>query len=491
MNAPRVNQMRRSSAQPSYRIAATLGITAALAGCVVGPDYQRPEAPAAAAWRHANPNSATAPALGTNWWEIYADTALNDLERKALDANQDLRQAIARVDESRAFLNAAAAGRYPQLNAGAEFERNRVSENRPLNRAIDPTRNVRVNADRFNLGLDMTYELDLWGRVRRSIESARAQLKYYDAALQTVRLTLAADVALHYFTLRLVDQESAVLQHSIDLRKNIAAATRARVNAGRATDADVSRAETQLAMAEADAIEVRRRRAVLEHALAVLCGETPSNFRVEARSGELAPPPQPPIGLPSELLLRRPDVAEAERLAAARCAEIGVAKAAFLPAITFTMSGGLESAQLSDLFRWESRAWAFGPRVSLPIFRGGRNRANLKAAESRYEQAVAEYRERVLQAFREVEDTLVSEASYSEQRDALKRAVDSARLTESFLERKLQSGLINYLELVDAERTRLDAERALVATETVRYANSIQLMKALGGGWDSTADNAK
>lgn len=491
MNASRVNQMRSHSAKPSFRIAATLGISAALAGCVVGPDYKRPDSPAAAAWRHSNPKAAPAPALGTNWWQIYADATLDDLEHRALAANQELRRAVARVDESRAFLNAAAAGRYPHLNAGAEFERSRVSEHRPLNKVINPTTNVRVNEDRFSLGLDMNYEVDLWGRVRRSVESARAQLKYQDAALQTVRLTLAADVALNYFSLRLVDQEASVLQRSIDLRKSIVTATRSRVDAGRATDADVSRAETQLAIAEAEAIEVRRKRAVHEHALAVLCGETPSNFRIESRAGELPPPPQPPIGLPSELLLRRPDVAEAERLAAARCAEIGVAKAAFLPAITFTMSGGLESAQLSDLFKWESRAWSFGPSVSLPIFHGGRNRANLKAAESRYEQAVAEYREHVLQAFREVEDALVGEVSYAEQRDVLKRAVDSARRTESFYERKLQGGLINYLDLVDAERTLLDAERALIATESNRYANSIHLMKALGGGWDSTAEPGK
>jgi outer membrane protein, multidrug efflux system len=256
---------------------------------------------------------------------------------------------------------------------------------------------------------------------------------------------------------------------------------------GLGSPADLSRAEIEQANAEADLIDVRRHRALSEHALAVLLGEVPANFHFAAQSTPLDFPPTIPAGLPAELLQRRPDIAEAERLAAAHCAEIGVTKASFLPALRLTGTSGAESVELGDLFSWSSRLWAFGPSVSVPIFKKRSNRAQLVAVEARYEQAVAEYRQRALIAFSEVENALSDSREYAAQMEAQLRAHEAAKRTTHYLEQRLQGGLIGFLETVDAQRALLQAERALAQSVRQRYIASIQLIKALGGDWSSAA----
>ncbi len=450
-----------------------------LAGCVVGPDAKRPSVQTPATWKGKPTRGATAD-MATNWWTLFADKTLNDLETRALNANQDLRKAIARVDETRATLRMAKAARYPSLDFGPSYQRSRESANG--SQAAD-SETLPVAQNRFRATLESGYELDLWGRVKRSIESSRAQAESVEAARDTVRLNLTADVAENYFNLRALDAEMEILRRTLTLRQSTLAVNQSRLDKGVGLPADVSRAETELANVQSDLSDVRRRRALYENALALLCGEAASTFATSAKANALSNPPAIPAGLPSDLLLRRPDVAEAERAAASRCAEIGVAKAAFLPTVKLTGGAGLESIELKELFAWDSRLWSFGPSVTLPVFSGGKNSANLKATEARYEQAVAAYRQSVLAAFRDVEDALANTREYREQADALRKAADSARRTAGYFDQRLQGGMISNLEVVDAQRTLLQAERAAVQNLGARYAATVQLIKAVGGGW--------
>jgi multidrug efflux system outer membrane protein len=475
--------------RPSLRC--FLGVAALIllgAGCVVGPEPARPPVTAPAAWRWQETNAPITVRPAERWWEVFGDRTLDELQLRALGANQDLRKAIARVEEGRAGSRSAKAGRYPSVNVTDSFERQRLSANGQQQAQFGSVGGVQppLNFDRFRTALEGTYELDLWGKVKRSVQSATATEMSYAAARDAVRLNLTGDLAENYFSLRALDGESDILRRTADLRRQALALTEQRLREGLGLPSDVSRAETELANAESDLSDVQRRRALLEHALAVLCGEAPAGFRVEPVTSALNEPPAVPAGLPSELLLRRPDVAEAERLAAAQCAEIGVAKAAFLPAIKLTGTAGLESVELSDLFQWSSRSWSFGPSVTLPIFAAGKNRANLRAAEARYEQSVAQYRSRVLNAFREVEDALANSRLYAEQLAAQTRSLEASRRTAEHFALRLGGGMIGYLEVVDAERSRLQAERAVAQNLGNRYGATVKLLKALGGGWNGS-----
>ena len=457
-------------------------LTVLLAGCrSVGPDYQRPGAEPAAGWREPVPVGVAT--LDPTWWRMFNDPELDTLVERALAANQSLRKAVARYDEARATLRAAVADTGPSSTLSSSGSRARASENGKQPGAGPDVAGRKLTENTFRVSLDTSYELDLWGRVRRSLENAEAQLAAQDAATQTVRLTLTAEVVQTYFNLRALDAELAVLDRTIVLRRDALETNRARVAGGLGLDADVSRAETELANAEADAAEVARRRSIYENALAVLCGDAPAQFRVAARGALPPPPAMPAAGLPSELLLRRPDIAEAERLAAAQSAAIGVTKAEFLPAVRLTGALGAESVELKDLFSWDSRLWSVGPSVSLPVFKSTSNRAALKAAEALYEQAVAEYRQRALVAFREVEDALGNARAYAEQSAAQERALAAALRTANYFDQRLRGGLIGSLEAVDAQRSLLQAERAQAQTLGSTYAVRIQLIKALGGGW--------
>jgi len=459
-----------------------------LAGCVVGPHFQPPVSVLPATWRDQDQATSSSQPLAMNWWTMYGDKTLDELQRRALSANQDLKQAVARVDENRAHLRVAKSARYPTLNLGTSYERTRSSEN-SSQAGNAAGGQISLEQDSFRATMDGSYELDLWGKVRRAVESAAAQSAAVEAARDTVLLNLTTDVAENYFNLRSLDAEIVVLEHTLSLRKKALAVNQSRLDTGAALVADVSQAETELADVQSDLSEARRRRILFCNGLAVLCGEPASTFDVESKPLVSAPPPEVPAGLPSELLLRRPDVAEAERTAASKCAEIGVAKAAFLPSVKLTGYAGLESIELKDLFAWESRIWAIGPSVTLPLFTGGKNRANLKVAEARYEQAIAAYRQSVLGAFRDVEDALANIRAYAEQAEALRRAEESARRTAGHFDQRLRGGMLAYLDVVAAQRTLLQAERSSVQNLGVRYGASVQLIKSLGGGWSTEAQS--
>jgi multidrug efflux system outer membrane protein len=334
----------------------------------------------------------------------------------------------------------------------------------------------------FILPLDLSYEIDLWGRVRRSFRAAREQAQASAAAYQNVLLSLQAEVAQTYFMIRSIDLNRRVVAETVALRKKNLTLVESLHQGGADSAVDVAQAVTELASAEADLVGLELRRAQLENALAVLCGQNSSSFSL-AETARLYQPPAIPIGLPADLLERRPDVAQAERSMAAASEGIGIAKAAFFPAILLTGSAGAESVDLKDIFNWESRAWTIGPNISLPLFQGGRNRAGLQRAQAAYQEAVAQYRSQVLLAFREVEDGLVGLRLLKGQYEAQMRAVDAAKQVADLSLIRYKEGLASYLEVVVADRTELENEILAYDLNGQRIVTTVQLIKALGGGW--------
>jgi multidrug efflux system outer membrane protein len=449
----------------------------------VGPDYKNPtnavsasyKAAELGAWKEGRPLDNVP--KGT-WWEVFDDASLNELESQALQSNQNLKAAVARVEQARATARVARSELLPNLNLDPSFNRQRYSPNQQPSFG-------NITANTFHVPLDLSYEIDLWGRVRRGFESARADAQASLADFYNVLLTLQGDVAQNYFALRSLDAEIATVTGTVDLRHEQVRLVRSRFEGGIGNELDVARAETELATTEADAASLAARRAQLENALAILVGQNPSGFHLAAGTAKNWNPQPPgiPAGLPAELLERRPDVAQAERQLAAANARIGVAKAAFFPVVTLTASGGYLSGEVESLFKWDSRVWSMGPSVSLPIFAGGRNRASYKRAQAAFGEDVARYRQQVLVAFGEVENSLSSMRHLAEQSAAQVRAVTSARRSADLATERYRSGLVSYLEVVDASREALQAERANAQLSGQRLVTSVQLIKALGGGW--------
>lgn len=456
----------------------TLG-SLALAGCTLGPDYARPAVATPLAWKEAPPAEpdAVAPSLPVAWWEIFGDTELNRIATQVVAVNHDLQRAAARVDEARALARLSAADLVPRLSGGAANARFRTSENREPR---TPGATAYDHAARLDLG----YEIDFWGRVRRASEAARAEAAAVADDWHTARLTLTAEAARHYFHVRTLDAERTIIGATLALRRDALALQETRAGAGLIDEADVARARTELANVEAELHALTRNRARSEHALAILCGQSPAEFALGAQPAPI-PVPAVPAGLPATLLQRRPDLAAAEHQLAAASARIGVAQADFFPRLSLTGSAGLASAELGSLLEGGSRVWSFGPSLSLPLFDGGRNRATLAATEARYAQATSTYRAAVLRAFGEVEDALSDLAALSAQADAVGRALAAARDTAALARERHLRGLSSYLEVVDAERAALQAERMGAQLLGQRTLSTILLAKAVGGGWEN------
>ncbi len=470
-------------------IASTSLILLTLSACVVGPDYKRPDDAVPSQFKGADTGS-WKEGLPTdyrpkgNWWTVFNDQALNRLQSRAAQANQQVQAAIARVDQARSAAKVARGEQLPKIASGSSFSRSQFSTNQVPNFGG-------ITANQFRVPLDLSYEIDLWGRVRRSVESARADAEATLAAFHGVLLILHADVAQHYFSLRALDAELLTLADTVQLRKKQLELVVNKSKGGAGNELDVTRAETALASTEAEKAGLSQRRAELENALAILVGANPSTFSFPAASGgkgqDWKPtPPSIPSGLPSDLLERRPDVAEAERQLASANARIGVAKASFFPAVSLTGSGGSVSADFQDLFSWDSRAWSIGPSVSLPIFAGGRNLANYRRSKSGYQEAVARYRQSVLVAFGDVESSLAGIRYLAEQSAAIDRVVTSSSRGAELASQRYEAGVVSYLEVVDADREALQAQRARVQLTGLRLIASVQLVKALGGSWDPT-----
>ncbi len=463
---------------PTLALAALIAPAAWASVLTVGPDYKRPDAPDAPVYRDAT--AQTAPSISPDWWRTFNDPALDALETRALAANQDLRAALARVQQARAVAGVARADYLPSLSVDPSVSRDRTS--RTLDNPLPVTPSTI-----HRLPLDLTWELDLFGRVRRLNESTRAELASAGATFEAARLSLTAEVATTHFTLLALDRELNVVSSTADLRRDALKLVRARASSGTANDLDVARAETELATTEADAASLAIRRSATQNALAVLLGEPAPAFALSGSSLSTLSSQLPsiPAGLPSALLSRRPDIVAAERTLAAANARIGVAKAAFFPAISLTGSAGYASADISNLFKSDSRLWSIGPSLYLPLFQGGRNRANLANARAVFEENVAQYRQSVLIAFREVQDALTASRLLVDQSAAQSRAVTSARRGADLAQKRYDAGYVSYLEVVDAQRTALDVERADAQLAGQRWITEIALIKALGGGWQS------
>jgi multidrug efflux system outer membrane protein len=467
-------------------IACLAALALLLSGCALGPDYQRPpmESPTTFSegnpWKQATPQDTIAKG---KWWEIYHDTQLNQLEESTTVSNQDLQAAIARVDQARAISRIAGAQFLPTISANPAGSVSRDSANRPL---PPPAPKAPFSTSDVQLPLDMTYEADIWGRVRRSYEAAKANYQASIADMETVRLTLHAEVAETYFNLRSTDSEVAILRNTLDLRKQELDLINNRFKAGASSELEVAQADNAQASAEADLAGVQKNRAELEHALAVLIGKNVETFHL-AESPLAGVPPSVPLGTPSNLLERRPDVSESERLMAAANANIGVAKAAFFPVLTLTGTAGFESVNLGSVFDWPSRLWAVGPSISLPLFDAGRNSANYSKAEAAYVETVANYRQQVLMALQEVENGLSGTRFLAQQAEAQQREVAAAQHLYQIANDRYVGGLVNYLEVIDAQRTLLENQREAAQNLGQRYVNSVLLVKALGGGWQDSA----
>ena len=470
-----------ADAQRPWRLRAALTGLAALvaAGCTLGPDYRRPAVPTPIAWR--SPAEGAGSLADLAWWELFRDETLQALIRETLEANKDLRVAVARVAEARAQLGFTRSAQVPQVDGKASAETRRISEVGliPLPGSVDPESGV------YNTTLDLAFELDFWGRLRRATEAARAELLDSEESRHTVVLTLVSDVAQAYFDLLDLDWELDIARRTVGARRNAVELIQLRFREGITSELDVRRAEAELASTAATVPELERRVAQTENRISVLLGRNPGPVPRGRPLEDQAMPPEIPAGLPSALLDRRPDIRGAEQRLVAANARIGEAKAAFFPQISLTGFFGVESAALSDLFTGPARIWSFGPTVTLPIFNAGRNRARLDATEARRVQALAQYEQAVQQALREVEDALVAHRKAREVRleqealvTASSRALDLGRL-------RYVNGLATYLDVLDAQRQLFDAELALAGTRRTQLVALVQVYKALGGGWHS------
>lgn len=467
-------------------VAVLLLVANAAAFPKVGPEYKAPtnnvpetyKASELGKWKEGKPADNVTKG---RWWEIFNDATLSSLEDRATTANPNLQAAFARVEQARSTARMSRSELLPNLTANPSFRRERYSPNQQPAFGAITVNSIRVP-------LDLSYEVDLWGRVRRGFEASRANAQAQLAAYQNAMLTLQGDVAQSYFSIRALDAEIDTITRTLGLRDEQVRLVRSRFEGGIGNELDVARAETELAATESELAGLLRRRSELENGLAVLLGEFPSNFKLpplpNPSAGWKAIAPEVPPGLPSDLLERRPDVAQAERELAAANARIGVAKASYFPVLTLTANGGYLSAEFDNLFDWSSRIWSIGPSVSLPIFAQARNRANVRRTRAAFEEAAARYRGQVLVAFSEVEDNLAGIRYLGEQAAAQQRAVASSQRAADLARQRYESGISSYLEVVDANRAALASQRINAQLTGQRLIASVQLIKALGGGWN-------
>ena len=477
---------------------AALLLLALLGGCKVGPDYLRPppvgtnSLPATfsagtttAEWKPAEP-AARLPRGA--WWQLFGDAELSRLETLATANNQDLAAAAARFDQARALVSVTRAELFPQVQLDPSYVRQRTSFNEPQNgvaAGIAPTYNT------FTLQLQAGWEVDLWGRVRRQVESARARLTASADDFAGAQLGVQADLATDYFTLRALEAEYDLLVRTVETYQRSLQLTRNRRKGGIASDLDVSQAETQLRTAEAQLPALQLQRARLLHALAALCGEPATAFALAADRATPALVPSVPVSLPSELLERRPDIAAAEQRMTAANAEVGVAQSAFYPRIRINGLAGFQSLDASSWFDWPSRFWAVGPSLQLPLFTGGANRAQLAFARAAYQETVAGYRQTVLSAFQEVEDQLAAQRLLAAQLEAEAAALAAARRTLEIADNRYRSGLVTYLEVAVAQSSALNRELTVVELQGQKLTATVGLVRALGGGWEGQVQGPK
>jgi NodT family efflux transporter outer membrane factor (OMF) lipoprotein len=453
-----------------------------ISGCTVGPKYVRPsaEVPAdykeAGNWRPAQPSDALSKG---KWWEIYQDPQLNTLEDRISVSNQNLKIAQAQFTQARAALRISRSGLFPTVTGDASAAHFKQSQNRPLFN----TRTAKTNYSDYAITADASYEADIWGRVRRTVEASRSEAQASAADLASVELSLHAELASDYFGLRGLDAQKSLLSSTVVSYEKALELTQNRYHGGLASAVEVAQAQTILETTRALATDVEVQRSAFEHAIAVLIGETPSTFSLPALP-LTTPPPSIPPGLPSDLLERRPDIAAAERRVEEANARIGIARAAYFPLLTLSGSGGFESAAITTLIQGPSGLWSFGGAAVETLFDAGRRRGVSEQAIAAHEQFVANYRQTVLSAFEEVEDNLAALRILEEEAKTEDAAVRAAQHSLALSENRYRGGVTSYLEVTVAQSAALSDEVTAVNILTRRMTSSVLLIKAIGGGWN-------
>ena len=465
------------------RLPAALACALALAGCNLAPPYTPPTVTIPDSYKEAGPWQPAEPADAEprgSWWQEYGDPELDRLEGQIDAGNQTLAASVAVYDQARAFAGEAEAGLYPQIGLGGTLSSNRQSAHRPLRSSNQPTY---YGANTIDAQAD--FEVDLWGKVRDAVAAGKAEAQASAADLESVRQSLHAELANDYVTLRGLDEEIILLNDTVDAYGKALTLVQNRFKGDVASGVDVAQAETQLASAKAQISEVTARRALLEHAIASLIGQPAPAFSLPQSAAPIAQPAVP-AGIPSTLLQRRPDIAAAERDVAAANQQIGIAKAAFYPSLSLSLLGGFQNTGLNLLSLPES-FWSIGPAAALPLFEGGLRHAELAGAEAAFVAAGARYRTTVLNAFQDVEDNLALLHWLGQSAEDEDAATTAAKRSVSLALTLYRDGAENYLQVVTAQTAALDAERAALDLRTRRLQASVELIRALGGGW-STKD---
>ncbi len=464
-------------------VAAAAGLL--VSGCTVGPNYVRPSAEVPTDfketppnWKQAEPSDSIAKG---KWWEIYQDPQLSALEEQIDVSNQSLKAAQEQFAQARAALRITRSNLFPTVTADPSISRTRLSANEPQFNPLTETQNYNT----FTIPFDVSYEADLWGRVRRTVEASRSEAQATAADLANVNLSLHAELASDYFLMRGLDAQKKLLDSTVESYERALELTENRFHGGLASAVDVAQAQTTLETTRAQSVDVGVQRAAYEHAIAVLVGKPASQFSI-ALLPLTTPPPAVPIGLPSDLLERRPDISAAERRVQEQNAQIGVARAAYFPLVTLGGTGGFESAVIGTLIQGPSGFWMLGGQAAQTLFDAGRRRGVSDQAKAAWNQSVDNYRETVLTAFQEVEDNLVALRILEQEASTEANAVAAAQHSLQLSETRYKGGVTNYLEVTTAQSAALSDEVTAVNILTRRMAASVLLIKAIGGGWNAS-----
>jgi NodT family efflux transporter outer membrane factor (OMF) lipoprotein len=465
----------------------TLGLIVVSTGCMVGPKYKRPDAPMSPAfkeplpegWKEAQPNDG---AIRGKWWEIYKDSQLNALEEQVNISNQNVLAAEAQFRAAKDAIRIARAALFPTLSVAPSITNSKGSANlaNTQTRAFSP--GVRTD---YSLPLDLSYVVDLWGSIRREIRATAENAQVSAAQLENARLTFHTELALDYFQLHGNERDEELLDRTVKSYEEFLQLTQNRFQAGVASGGDVAQAQTQLENVRAQLIDLGVTRAQLEHAIATLVGKPPAAVSI-SRLAVQAPPPPIPVGVPSTLLERRPDIAAAERQMAASNEQIGIARAAFFPSLTLSASAGFQSSSIANWLSWPSRFWSVGPQMAETLFDAGRRRAQMAQTEALYDVTVANYRQAVLNGFQQVEDNLAALRVLAEEAHAVDAAVKAAEESLQISTYQYKAGTTSYLQVITTQAIALQNERAAVDIMTRRLVASVTLIEALGGGWDAS-----
>jgi NodT family efflux transporter outer membrane factor (OMF) lipoprotein len=481
----RRGKMRVWDHWPRFPLVLVLAVVLLFAGCAVGPKYKKPVAPAPPAykemgdWKTAQPNDQK---LGGNWWEIFQDAQLNGLEQQINVSNQNLKAAVAQYQESRAALRYVRADYYPTLTAAPSASRQRYSGHRPPQTSIFDG----LTFNDFVLPIDLSYQVNVWGRVSKNVEYYREQAQASAADLAVINLSLHATLAVDYFAARSLDAEEKLLKDTVAQYQQAFQLNEDRYQGGLASEVEVEQARTILETTRAQMVDVGVARSQYEHALAVLIGKAPAEFTLPPLP-LTTPPPAIPVGIPSELLERRPDIAAAERLVASANAQIGLARTAYYPSLNILASGGFESGSITTLLQGPSALWSVGVSSLFTVFDVGRRRALNDEAKASYDSTVASYRQTVLTAFQQVEDNLAGLRILEQEAGVQAVAVEAAQRSLDLSNTRYEGGVTSYLEVITAQNAALADEVTAVNILGRRMASAVLLIQALGGGWDRSS----